>query len=838
MDSRRDFLKKAALLSGSVMWESVPESILRAIAIDPAAGSTFLDAEHIVILMQENRSFDHSYGTLSGVRGYNDPRAHVLPNLNPVWLQTNSEGETYAPFRLNIKETNVTWMGSLPHSWGDQVEARNGGRYDKWLLVKPSYYKGYTTKPMTLGHYTREDIPFYYAFADAFTICDYHFCSSLTGTTPNRLHLWSGTIRPEMSASAMAHVQNSECDHDAEVNWTSFPERLEDAGVSWKIYQNELYLPSGFEGEEEGWLSNFGDNPIEYFTQFQVRFAKTHYAHLVRRSQEIPGEVEAIQKKMAVSDLTSEAAKALKDKLTALSKEIAKVTEGLAKWSPENYAKLSQREKNLHEKAFCVNDTDPHFRELETLTYKDGDTEREVQVPKGDIFHKFREDVKTGQLPTVSWLVSPENFSDHPTSAWYGAWYVSEALDILTQNPEVWKKTIFILTYDENDGYFDHIPPFTAPDPNRPETGKVSVGIDAGVEYITKEQDKTFRPRSRPHDSSIGLGYRVPFVVASPWSRGGCVNSQVFDHTSVIQFLEQFLTKKTGKKIYEPNISAWRRAVCGDLTSIFQPYNGERIPAPKFLDRDEVVEGIHKAKFKNPPTGFKVLTSEDIEQIKRDPASSPHMLKQEKGTRKSCALPYELYADGGINSSKTKLDLALKVGKDVFGEKSAGSPFNAYAYRSPGDMQCRAYALLPGTSLSDSWDLSDFPNGHYHLRVDGPNGFMREFKGSSTDFQIDIQLSYEQGRSRSLTGKVILEISNREQTPLVVNIADLSYGTKPEAKTIPSGGKIKIVLDTKKVSGWYDIGIRVNGSSAFGRRFSGRVETGKMSLTDPAMANH
>src|SRR5580698_594942 len=118
MESRRDFLKKAALLSGGIaVWSALPESIQKALAIDPETGSTYLDAEHIVILMQENRSFDHSYGTLQGVRGFNDPRAHVLPNLNPVWLQTNSDGDTYGPFRLNIKETNITWIGGLPHSW-------------------------------------------------------------------------------------------------------------------------------------------------------------------------------------------------------------------------------------------------------------------------------------------------------------------------------------------------------------------------------------------------------------------------------------------------------------------------------------------------------------------------------------------------------------------------------------------------------------------------------------------------------------------------------------------------------------------------------------------------
>lgn len=186
MDSRRDFIKKASMLAAGMAF---PASILKAMEINPSAGSTFWDAEHVVILMQENRSFDHAYGTLKGVRGYNDPRAITLPNSNKVWLQTNAKDETYLPFRLDIKETNATWMSSLPHTWENQVDARNDGKYDKWLQAKPSGHAEYKEMPLTMGYYNREDIPFYYALADAFTVCDQNFCSSLTGTTPNRLYM-------------------------------------------------------------------------------------------------------------------------------------------------------------------------------------------------------------------------------------------------------------------------------------------------------------------------------------------------------------------------------------------------------------------------------------------------------------------------------------------------------------------------------------------------------------------------------------------------------------------------------------------------------------------------
>src|SRR5262245_17159944 len=212
MHTRREFIARAAQMSAAAgLVGAAAESIQRALAIEADAGSTVLDAEHVVILMQENRSFDHTFGTLRGVRGFDDPRAITLPDGNPVWVQANAAGERYAPFRLDIKGTNSTWTGCLPHGWTDQTDARNHGRYDRWLPVKRSGEREYAAMPLTLGFYTREDIPFYYALADAFTVCDQHFCSSLTGTTPNRCYLWSGTIRAKPTADAQAVVRNEEC---------------------------------------------------------------------------------------------------------------------------------------------------------------------------------------------------------------------------------------------------------------------------------------------------------------------------------------------------------------------------------------------------------------------------------------------------------------------------------------------------------------------------------------------------------------------------------------------------------------------------------------------------
>ena len=854
MDNRRSFLKKAALIAGGIsLWETLPASIQRAMAINPAPGSTYLDAEHIVFLMQENRSFDHALGTLQGVRGFNDPRAITLPGGLPVWLQTNAKGETYCPFRLDMKGTKATWMSSLPHSWESQVDAHHEGRMDKWLDAKKGDYPAI---PMTMGYYTREDIPFYYALADAFTVCDQHFCSSLTGTGPNRLHFWTGTIRSEGSAAAPANVRNEEVDYGAWAHWTTFPERLETAGISWKVYQNEIGLDSGLKDEADAWLGNFTDNPLEYFTQYNVQFSPTHIAWL----------------KQAVLDLH-----AVENKTPEQQKKLAEMIAELQQYTPEAYKALSDQQKSLHERAFTTNSGHPDYRDMDTMTYDDAGVKRPVAVPKGDVLYQFRKDVDEGVLPAVSWLVAPERYSDHPSSAWYGAWYVSEALDILTKNPEVWKKTIFIVTYDENDGCFDHVPPFVAPHPHRADTGKVSKGIDTAPEYVTIEQELKKVTVRHARESPIGLGYRVPFLVASPWSRGGWVNSQVFDHTSSLRFLEHFAQQKWNKTIQETNISAWRRMVCGDLTSVFRPYNGEPIAQPSFLDQRAVIESINKAQFKALPTDYKRLDKASIAQ------AASFIPRQEQGTRPSSALPYELYTEGQVDKHQPVFVLQMHAGN-----KSVGAPFNVYAPGNylqttlplnglvPGSttptmlpVKAWSYAVAPGDTLTETFPLSSFEGGNYHLRVYGPNGYFREFRGNADNPELDVACLYTEaegssrrsgpsgpsalaGRSRrsgasgssgasaSLTGGISISFQPTGDTLRYdVEVIDQTYHTNNKTFTIEAErqphGVSPFVLDLDTVNGWYDVTVRIKGYDAFEVRYAGRVETGAHSITDPFM---
>lgn len=775
MDNRREFLKKAILLTGGMaLTESLQASIARAMKIDPTNGSTFADAEHVVFLMQENRSFDHMFGTLQGVRGFNDPRAIKLPNANKVWLQSDEKGDTYMPFHLDINNTKATWMSDLPHSWTDQTDARNHGHYDKWLESKKSPRKEYKHMPLTLGYYNRQDLPFYYALADAFTVCDQNFCSALSSTTPNRVHFWSGTLRDRNDPKYFARLWNEDTKPWNLAHWKTFPERLEALNLSWKVYQNDLYK-QGLPPEKERWLDNFGDNTLENFGQFNV---------------------DAYQK--------------------------------------DKYKTLTPAEKSLHERAFTTNQNDPDYRDLQTITYEDDGQKRELEIPKGDVLYQFREDVKNGKLPLVSWLVPAGRFSDHPGHPWYGAWYMSEVINILTENPEVWKKTIFVLTYDENDGYFDHIPPYVPPHPEEKNTGKLSTDLDAKAEYVTAMGQQSYPIKGRI--APIGLGYRVPMIVASPWSRGGWVNSEVFDHTSSLRFLEKFVENKFSKKTFESNISAWRRTICGDLTSVFRPFDAKKEEKLSFLEKVPFIEKIHRVQFKKTPSNFRPLMVEEMKEINAG-NSKNQLPQQEKGVRPSSALPYAPEVNGRMGN-EGQFEIDFHVSKKLFGDKTAGSPFIVYTHLlNPADNKPpRNYAVTAGDNLHDQWDISSFDQGHYHLSVQGPNGFFREFKGASKWklFGIQVKHNFERIRQRNEPG-LLIQVDCQDSKDATCKLIHHAYGYKDEKISLKGKSK-PIDIDFTKSYGWYDFTIELKkGDLTAAYRFAGRVETGKPSYSDPLM---
>ncbi len=813
MESRREFLRKTLLFSGAAGIASfMPASIQKAFAINPDPGSSFLDAEHIVILMQENRSFDHTLGSLSGVRGFNDPRAVRLPNGLPVWYQTDKEGRVYAPFRLNLKESKVTWIGSLPHSRASQVDAFNQGRYDHWLLSKQSGNKQYAGMPLTLGYFTREDLPFHYALADAFTVCDQNFCSGMTSTTPNRSFFWTGKITEMKEGLQKANIRNDDFGY-GKMTWETFPELLEKNGINWRFYQNETSCGGGFSGQERAWLSNFGCNLLEFFQAYQVKFKDNYIKNLEAQVRDLPVQISKLEEKSPASE---EQAEKIRTDIRKKSEVLERAETELKEFNPENYKKLSDFTKSLNERAFTVNKGDNNYRSLDTLRFKEQGKKRSLEVPKGDVLYQFRKDVDSGKLPAVSWLAGPQNFSDHPSAPWYGAWYVSEVLDILTKNPEVWKNL------------------------KKKDTGACSPGIDTEVEMVRLENElKQGIPKKQAREGAVGLGFRVPMYIASPWSRGGKVCSQVFDHTSTLQFLEYFFNNKLKKNIHLDNISAWRRTICGDLTAAFTPFTQEKEQLP-FLNRDAYIETIYNAQFKDDPQGF--VEVNDSELAKKNVWIAAFDRVQERGIRRSSQLPYAHDAVGYVRDGR--FHLAMTVDTKLFGKKTAGTAFNVYSPLAYRDEQGQSetyrnwnFAVKAGDRLEYQWDLAKFEGDRYTFELHGPNGFYRKFSGEKGTAAIQAAVGPElRALTQAATGKLQLKIKNNSDQRVTVSVESLNYEKYDTTRDIAPAEEVILILDIEKQGNWYDIAVKLKGDSSPVIQLAGRLETGVESTTDPLLA--
>ncbi|MGA8271820.1 MAG: alkaline phosphatase family protein [Candidatus Sulfotelmatobacter sp.] len=472
--TRRQLLKDVGRLAVAAAASSLmPPNVQRMLAQRLPAMSSLRDIKHVVMLMQENRSFDHYFGTMAGVRGFDDPQAIKLPGGRSVFYQPDGQNPKgyLLPFHLDTHSTSAQKIPSTSHAWAVQHEAWNGGRMDKWL---PAHRKADGAHgPYCMGYYTREDIPFQFALAEAFTLCDAYHCSVMGPTWPNRMYWMTGTIDPE-GRNGGPIIKNTAPERG--YTWTTYAERLENAGINWKVYQQE---------------DNYGCNLLETFKVFRD----------------------------------------------------------------------ANRGSALYAKGM-------------------------VRSPEG----QFEYDAVNDKLPAVSWVIPTSYQSEHPDyMPADGAAFVASKIDAIAANPDVWKKTVFILNYDENDGIFDHVAP---PVPAR----------DTAEEFV--------------HWHPIGGGFRVPCIIVSPWSAGGWVCDKQFDHTSVLQFLEEF----TG--VREPNISNWRRNTFGSLSAALR-FRDAGTRAPSLPDTSG---SLRLAKYESSTLPAPIL-----------PGENQQLPKQEKGSRKSAA---------------------------------------------------------------------------------------------------------------------------------------------------------------------------------------------------------
>ncbi|HZZ70191.1 MAG TPA: alkaline phosphatase family protein [Phenylobacterium sp.] len=238
---RRHFIQTAAAASAAI-------AAAPAFGAAPGAASKLSDIDHIIILMKENRSFDHYFGMLRGVRGFGDPTARQ-PNGQSLFRQKDAlhpDGEVL-PFRVNTLSTSGQHYQDLSHAWGPQHVAWNAGGMDMWLPAHRAADGDFG--PLTMGYMTRQDLPYYYALAEAFTICDGYHCSMFGPTHPNRYHLMTATNDPEGRHGGPALDNKGKA-----YTWETYPERLQRAGISWRVYHD---------------TDDYGCNVLKYFTQFQ-----------------------------------------------------------------------------------------------------------------------------------------------------------------------------------------------------------------------------------------------------------------------------------------------------------------------------------------------------------------------------------------------------------------------------------------------------------------------------------------------------------------------------------------------------------------------------------------
>jgi phospholipase C len=247
--TRRLFLGSAAATAAASAL--MPPNVRRALAEKPQGPRSLRDIKHVVLLMQENRSFDHYFGTLAGVRGFGDETAPKLSSGRSVFHQPdplNSNGYLL-PFHLDTRTTSAQKIPSTSHAWSVQHDSWNGGKMDNWL---PAHRKVEGDKaPYVMGYHTREDIPFHFALAESFTICDAYHCSVMGPTGPNRMYWMTGTVDADGKAGGPM-IDNGRTAGGR--RWTTYAERLEKAGVSWKVYQQR---------------DNYGCNMLERFPAFQ-----------------------------------------------------------------------------------------------------------------------------------------------------------------------------------------------------------------------------------------------------------------------------------------------------------------------------------------------------------------------------------------------------------------------------------------------------------------------------------------------------------------------------------------------------------------------------------------
>jgi phospholipase C len=678
--SRRRFLQATGLgaaaaatvgLTGGTAAASTVRRSAAARQLPAGWTGTIADVKHVVILMQENRSFDHYFGTLRGVRGFGDKQALTWQNGHSIFQQPDAS-RTDLGYLLPYNLTDQT-DGDLDHSWSGDHEARNGGLWNGWVPAKSEE---------TMGYFTRNEIPFQYSLADAYTICDGYHQAIMAPTSPNRMYFWTGTSSGWTSNPDDYTVDFGSDAGTAEV--TTYPELLQAAGIGWQVYTNDQVGDSGT--GPDYFLGDYGDNPLWFYQQYNSTNSRK-------------GGTSKLAKRGAVTDWKT------------------------AKGAP------------------AMSETHAAY-----------------------VLSSFISAVKARTLPRVSWIVAPAGYCEHPSyTPDYGAHYVNTVLQTLFDNPDVYNSTAVFITYDEHDGFFDHqLPPF-------PETSVTDEYIDG---------------------LPIGPGTRVPMIICSPWTTGGYVDSNVYNHTSMLQFLATW----TG--VQPANVTPWRSSVTGDLTAAFDFEHPDfTIPA--------TIPTLAQTWALTQLTGGSTTPPAEGDQS---------MPVQETGTRPHRPSNLQPFADVTVNRSTGAVTATLtNTGK-------VGVSFAVYADALLA-VAPTPVTVLPSASGSYVWEAAATA-GKYAFSVYGPDGFLTSFAGqvwpAGTAGQVPLVAA------ALSSSRVSLTLGNEGGVALIYTLTANDYSGTTQTVTVQPGGSKTLSWPTDD-NGYYDVVITANTTDGFRRRYAGRI---------------
>ncbi|RLM00063.1 hypothetical protein CFD26_103529 [Aspergillus turcosus] len=444
-----------------------------AVSANPGAAKSLKDIKHLVFFMQENRAFDHYYGTMAGVRGFADPNTPITKNglttfqqpLNPPINGSSILTPWYINYAGGDYYNATQCMDAGSNSWVAMHGAWSNGDYNNWTHADTLY---------SMAYFTRKELRTQFDIMDSFTILDMNHQSIMGPTDPNRCMWMTGSVNspgspsnPDSDGGAMLdNTVTPGCDitYPVDANcfpfqWKTFPEYLQDAGISWQVYQD---------------LDNFEDNPLAYFEQYL-------YA--------------------------------------------------------ANGSALKER----------------------------GDSYLGLQA--------FYKAAAEGTLPAVSWIIGAAELSEHPPNRPVdGAWLQQQVVQAVVDSP-LYNETVLVISYDEQGGWYDHVPPVVAP--------KGTPGEWLIDPYTSSDPD---------YYTALGPGPRVPRCIVSAYTRGGNVFTELTDHTSDIMFAEAWAAAQGYEGVYSQEITPWRRATMSNLLNAFDWENPDftkpniyQVPKPPTL---------------------------------------------------------------------------------------------------------------------------------------------------------------------------------------------------------------------------------------------------------------